>query len=279
MGDGGSLPLGFLLSALACASMSVGPGQRSGTMAVFVAPFLPFGIAFLDVFLAVVRRWISGRKIYLPDAEHIHHRLMASFSRPRLVVGILYLFTGMLSVISILLALGPHLLIPIGVLVAILVLSGTTGLLKLYRIDHLPTTLHNRRHLQFLDTFRTFMSKRIDRSESTEDLISLLECGVRDLKLDLVEVASHDRIVDRWVAECKVHAGSNRKTELRRFRHNGVEIRWTVPQHDSDTYQDCLTETWHHFLNEIEARHFVLSAGKDASFDHLTNQHQIKWAG
>ncbi|MGO9566171.1 MAG: glycosyltransferase family 4 protein [Desulfomonilaceae bacterium] len=164
MGDGGSLTLGFLLSALACASMSVGPGQRSGTMAVFVAPFLPFGIAFLDVFLAVVRRWISGRRIYLPDAEHIHHRLMASVRRPRLVVAILYLFTGMLSFISILLALGPNLFVPVGVLVAILILSGTTGLLKLYRIDHLSTTLHNRPHLQFLDSFRSMMSRIFQRT-------------------------------------------------------------------------------------------------------------------
>ncbi|MGB6067592.1 MAG: MraY family glycosyltransferase [Desulfomonilaceae bacterium] len=279
MGDGGSLPLGFFLSALACGSITIGPGQRSGTMAVFIAPFLPFGIALLDIFLAVARRWISGRRIYLPDAEHIHHRLMASFRRPRLVVGILYLFTGMLSIISILLALGPHLFVHIGLLVAVLIVTGTVGLLKLYRIDHLSTTIHNRPHLQFLDSFRSFMGRRIARSESTEDLMSLLESGVRDLKFDLVEVNSHDRIVRQWSAEFKVHPDSDRTTEIKRFQHNGVAVRWTMPTHDSHTYQDCLSETWYHFLNEIEARHLLLTAGNGDSFGRARYQPRVKHAG
>jgi hypothetical protein len=123
------------------------------------------------------------------------------------------------------------------------------------------------------------MTKRINRADSTEDLISLCECGVRDLRFDSVEIISHDRVVGQWVCKCKVHPDSNRTAEIRRFRHNGVAIRWTMPSHDSDTYQHCLSETWHHFLNEMEAKHLVLSAGKDDSFDHMTHQHQIKWAG
>jgi UDP-GlcNAc:undecaprenyl-phosphate/decaprenyl-phosphate GlcNAc-1-phosphate transferase len=279
MGDGGSLALGFFLAALACGSTAIAPGQRSGTMAVILAPFLPFGIALLDVFLAIMRRWISGRRIYLPDAEHIHHRLMASFNRPRLVVGILYLFTGMLSTLSILLVLGQELLVPVAILVAILFLCGTAGLLKLYRIDHLSQTIANRPHLQFLDSFRSFMTKRINRAESIEELMSLLESGIRDLGFDSVELIRHDRPVGRWVAEWKVHPDSNRTTEVRRFQNDGVAIRWTVPRHDSDSYQDCLTETWHHFLSEIEARHLVLSAGNGNSFGTITHRHQIKWAG
>ncbi len=279
MGDGGSLALGFLLSALACATMSVRSGQRAGTMAVFVAPFLPFGIAFLDVFLAAVRRWISGRKIYLPDAEHIHHRLMASFRRPRLVVGILYLFTGMLSIISILLVLGPNLFIPIGVLVAILILSGTTGLLKLYRIDYLSQAIANRPHFRFLDSFRSFMTRRINRAESVQDLMSLLESGVRDLKFDAVELIRRDRILVRWVAEWKAHPDSNRSTEISRFQNDEVAIRWTTPHHNSHEYQCCLSETWHHVLNDIEARYLVLRTGSGNSIGNRTYQHLAKWAG
>lgn len=279
MGDGGSLALGFLLAALACGSMAIAPGQRSGAMVVIVAPFLPFGIGLLDIFLAVLRRWISGRRIYLPDAEHIHHRLMASFHRPRLVVGILYLFTGMLSIISILLVLGPELLVHVAILVAILVLSGTVGILRLYRIHNISQTIANRPHLQFLDSFQSFMTKRINRSESIEDLMSLLESGVRDLGFDSVELIRHDRPVGRWVAERKAHPDSNRTTAVRRFQNDGVAIRWTVPRHDSDTYQRCLTETWHHVLSEIEARHLVLSAGNGNSFVTITHRHQIKWAG
>jgi UDP-GlcNAc:undecaprenyl-phosphate/decaprenyl-phosphate GlcNAc-1-phosphate transferase len=279
MGDGGSLALGFLLATLACGSMAIAPGQRSGAMVVIVAPFLPFGIGLLDIFLAVLRRWISGRKIYLPDAEHIHHRLMASFHRPRLVVGILYLFTGMLSIISILLVLGPQLLVPVAILVAILILCGTAGLLKLYRIDHLAQTVANRCHVQFLDSFRSFMTKRINRAESIEELMSLLESGVRDLGFDSVELILHDRPTGQWVADRKAHPDSNRTTKVRRFQNDGVAIRWTVPQHDSDRYQDCLTETWHHFLSEMEAKHLVLSAGCEDSFGPLNNRHQIKWAG
>jgi UDP-GlcNAc:undecaprenyl-phosphate/decaprenyl-phosphate GlcNAc-1-phosphate transferase len=279
MGDGGSLALGFLLSALASGSIAIAPGQRSGAMAVIVTPFLPFGIALLDVFLSVLRRWVSGRKIYLPDTEHVHHRLMASFRRPRLVVGILYLFTGMLSVISIMLALGPHLLLPVAILVAILVVSATTGLLKLYRIDHLTEVLANRSHFQFLDSFRSFMTKRIQRSKSIEDLISLVESGVRDLRFDSVELIRHERVMGQWTSECKEHPNSNRIIQIRRFQNDGVAIRWTMPTHDSATYQDCLNETWHHLLEDIEARYPVLSACSDDSLGHINRRHLIKRAG
>jgi UDP-GlcNAc:undecaprenyl-phosphate GlcNAc-1-phosphate transferase len=103
MGDAGSLTLGFFLGAIATSSAAVGggAGQRSSTMSVTLIPLLPFAVALVDVALAVLRRWISGKRIFLPDANHLHHRLVAEFKHPRKVVFIIYSFTALLSVTAI----------------------------------------------------------------------------------------------------------------------------------------------------------------------------------
>lgn len=107
LGDGGSLMLGFVLGALATSSAAVSPGQRSGTLIMVAAPFLPFGIALLDVILAIVRRSLSGRNIFSPDKEHLHHFLMEQIGRPREVVLILYGVSLLLSAITLTLVLAP----------------------------------------------------------------------------------------------------------------------------------------------------------------------------
>ena len=108
MGDGGSLMLGFLLGALATSNAAPEAGQRSGTMVMLIAPFFPFGIALLDVTLAIFRRWLSGQKIFFPDTNHLHHKLMQTVGSPRAVVSILYAFSALLSAMTLTFVLGPQ---------------------------------------------------------------------------------------------------------------------------------------------------------------------------
>ena len=109
MGDAGSLGLGFLLGTLATSATALSTGQRPSTMGVALVPILPFGIALLDVGISIVRRWISGRRVFLPDADHLHHRLMQEFKRPRVVLAIVYSFTALLSAAAISLVAFPSL--------------------------------------------------------------------------------------------------------------------------------------------------------------------------
>lgn len=148
LGDAGSLMLGFLLGTLATSSAAMSPGQRSGTMVMVLAPFLPFGIAILDVILAILRRSLSGRNIFSPDKEHLHHFLMEKIGRPRTVVLILYGFSLLLSAMTLTLILAPASPFFTGFMVAagILILVVLTVLVRRYTLDRLPVVLRERRN-------------------------------------------------------------------------------------------------------------------------------------
>src|SRR5207253_178463 len=70
LGDSGSLPLGFLVGALAIeASVKKAAGL---TLAV---PFVLLSIPMFDTSMAILRRKLNGRKIGQGDRAHIHHLL------------------------------------------------------------------------------------------------------------------------------------------------------------------------------------------------------------
>ncbi len=122
-------------SATSCAAIS--PGQRSGDHGHDSDPVSPFGIALLDVILAVLRRWVTGRRIFLADSDHLHHRLMEKFGQTRKVAIIIYFFSGLLSSMTLALVLGPR----SDLTVKFIAISGTVllivvvAILKLYRLE------------------------------------------------------------------------------------------------------------------------------------------------
>lgn len=71
LGDAGSMTIGLWLAALALAASRDGPiGSRA------IVPLCLLMAPLADVVLAVVRRLLEGRRFWLPDRGHIHHRLL-----------------------------------------------------------------------------------------------------------------------------------------------------------------------------------------------------------
>ena len=258
MGDAGSLSLGFLLGTIATSSVAVGggAGQRSTTMGVTLIPLLPFAIALVDVGLSVIRRWISGKRVFLPDADHLHHRLVAQFKQPRKVVLIIYGFTALLSVCAICLTIFPGLQSrPWGIALTLALSVGTVGgVLRLYRVKYFADAVANRPHFKFLDSFVLFEKNRIRRARSPEDLLALLESGVRHLDFDSVEVRNDGITVSRWVHPSPVHSDHPRRMRQMQLGLNGYVAKWTIPVHDSMDYQDALTFSWQEFMTEVDSR-------------------------
>jgi UDP-GlcNAc:undecaprenyl-phosphate GlcNAc-1-phosphate transferase len=258
MGDAGSLTLGFFLGAIATSSAAVGggAGQRSSTMSVTLIPLLPFAVALVDVALAVLRRWISGKRIFLPDANHLHHRLVAEFKHPRKVVFIIYSFTALLSVTAICLTVfGGLQSDPWGLGLALILSVGTVGaILRLYRVKYFSDAIANRTHIKFLDSFVTFEKSRAHRARSTEELLALLESGVRDLDFDSVEVFNDGTLVSKWVNPSPIHPDHPRITGEIPLGLNGYLARWSIPVHDSKDYQDTLTFSWYEFVTRVDSR-------------------------
>ncbi len=71
LGDGGSLFLGYMIAALSV-SWS-GSRALTGTIVVAVAIL---ALPLAETGVSVIRRFLSGRPIFAPDREHIHHKLL-----------------------------------------------------------------------------------------------------------------------------------------------------------------------------------------------------------
>lgn len=70
LGDSGSLPLGFLVGALA-----IEGSAKKAAGITLVAPLVLLSIPMFDTVMAILRRKLNGRNIGQGDREHIHHCL------------------------------------------------------------------------------------------------------------------------------------------------------------------------------------------------------------
>ncbi|MDI9481026.1 MAG: glycosyltransferase family 4 protein [Syntrophomonadaceae bacterium] len=85
MGDGGSNFLGFVLACLAI----MGTAKSAALISLFV-PIVILGIPIFDTFFAIIRRIHKRAPIFMPDKDHLHHRLMALGMSHRRSVLIIY---------------------------------------------------------------------------------------------------------------------------------------------------------------------------------------------
>ncbi len=97
LGDSGSLFLGFTL-----ASLAIHTSQKSSTLLAIVVPFVAFGLPLLDTSLTVVRRFLGGRPLFVPDRDHIHHRLLQNRLTLKMAVLGLYGLAALFSLGSLL---------------------------------------------------------------------------------------------------------------------------------------------------------------------------------
>jgi len=98
MGDSGALFLGFMLAVIS----TVGTLKTAAFMSLLI-PITVVALPILDVALSIFRRMRKGMGLMQPDKEHIHHRLLSFGWTHREVVLLMYIFTLLLSIASILL--------------------------------------------------------------------------------------------------------------------------------------------------------------------------------
>lgn len=86
LGDAGSMLLGLWLAGL-----SLGFAGRSPGLPLLAA--LAMIVPVLDTSSTILRRWRRHVSVFRPDAEHLHHRLLALGSTPRRATVCLWFFT------------------------------------------------------------------------------------------------------------------------------------------------------------------------------------------
>ncbi|HLH08465.1 MAG TPA: MraY family glycosyltransferase [Terriglobales bacterium] len=102
LGDCGSLFIGFVMSTLGLLLI-----RGTTSPAGIIIPMLAFGLPVLDTALAIVRRILKKQPIYMPDCEHMHHKLVArGLSAPSSALA-LYAISAFFGVISVLLVSVP----------------------------------------------------------------------------------------------------------------------------------------------------------------------------
>ncbi len=100
LGDGGSLPIGFLVAACAIVACD---GHGLGMSAVAYAALLT-GVAIFDTALVVVSRRRAGVPMVTPGRDHLTHRILSRLGSERRVAAVLVLVQAWLSLGALLAA-------------------------------------------------------------------------------------------------------------------------------------------------------------------------------
>ena len=99
MGETGSMFLGFMISVVCLM------GFKAVTLTSLVVPLMILAIPILDTALAILRRIINKKPIYIADKKHLHHQLLNKKFSQRTTVLIIYAGSILFSVASIMYAL------------------------------------------------------------------------------------------------------------------------------------------------------------------------------
>jgi UDP-GlcNAc:undecaprenyl-phosphate GlcNAc-1-phosphate transferase len=101
MGDSGSMLLGLILAAATISGVGRTDAPTNTDLAALaipvLIPLLVLAVPLTDVVLAIIRRLRRGRKVYAPDKEHIHHRLLEIGHSHRASVLLMYLWSALLA--------------------------------------------------------------------------------------------------------------------------------------------------------------------------------------
>lgn len=143
LGDGGSLFIGFLLSALGL----MGSSQHRAPLVLTMAlPALAFGLPLLEVVLSVSRRFLSGKRLFEPDRMHIHHRLLDRGLSHRQAVLVLWAASGCFGLLALVLVYPTWMGLMLSA--TLLVLLGSAGVYKLGYAEFAELSRIPRRTLQ-----------------------------------------------------------------------------------------------------------------------------------
>ena len=196
LGDCGALPVGFLLAAIAVKSSM----KASAAVAVAV-PLLALALPILDACLAVVRRVVRRRPVFVGDHDHIHHRLVDLGLTPRRAVITLYAVAVLFTALAMAVAMGPDQVTWAAAVVVLLVVWAGVRALGYWEVTEFQRSLLTR----IVAGLRTTGDTAIERAERDIARTDSIEAGWERLcatawELGMTEL--HLAPMPAWQAEC-----------------------------------------------------------------------------
>ncbi len=134
MGDSGALLLGLALGIVSLLAVA-----RSTLFISLMVPIMAAGVPVIDTAMAIIRRARAHQPIDAPDRGHIHHRLLSAGFSQRKTVLIMWGWTALLAVCSIVIAESDGLF-----RVAVIIVAAAVTIffiMKLHLLD--PVLLHH----------------------------------------------------------------------------------------------------------------------------------------
>ncbi|EMI20575.1 Glycosyl transferase, family 4, conserved region, partial [Rhodopirellula maiorica SM1] len=143
LGDAGSMMIGFFVGVLAIWSNT----KESTVLAS--APVAILALPLFDSTAAILRRWLTGRSIYVTDRAHLHHLLQAKYGS----LGMLAVVAGLCLITTTLACLSTYYSLP---WVSVIGVIFTLGILILTRsFGHAESKLVFTRAIHFCHSFST----------------------------------------------------------------------------------------------------------------------------
>ncbi|CQR26029.1 UDP-N-acetylmuramyl pentapeptide phosphotransferase/UDP-N-acetylglucosamine-1-phosphate transferase [Streptococcus varani] len=125
LGDTGALFIGFMIGVLSL------QGLKNSTAVAVVTPMVILGVPITDTVVAIIRRSLSGKKIYEADRMHLHHRLLSMGLTHRGTVLVIYAISFIFSLTSLLLNVSSRfggVLLMVSLVLGVLILSEMIGI-------------------------------------------------------------------------------------------------------------------------------------------------------
>lgn len=104
MGDTGSLTVGMIICILCMKLLQCSPDTSTNLPNTLVLAYSPLLIPCLDVVRVYLHRVRNGKNPFLPDKNHIHHKLLALGMRQRMAMVIIVLVSILFSSCNILIS-------------------------------------------------------------------------------------------------------------------------------------------------------------------------------
>ena len=231
LGDTGSMSLGFLLSVI-----SVHFTQKSSAVFSLVASILILGLPIFDLGMAIVRRALSGKRIFSADQYHIHHILLRKGFSQNQSVGVLitvaiifeglalmHIYTGDQLDALVLLAL----VVAMGIAVRVL---GYHKIIFHQRRDQVLQSVrsHGEAALEMTRQFQPLPSVLLEKSSEaiSEDLAPLVTlCQHLGWELSVVEEDVSVFFIPNQLSEQHSHV-QGIGVEILRCHDVIIQIRW-----------------------------------------------------
>jgi len=213
MGDSGSYFLGYMLATLSM----LGTIKSQAAVSIMI-PIIALGLPLMDALWAPVRRFALGKKIFQPDKDHFHHKLLKLGLTHKNAVMTLYgitVFMGILSVVCVYIRNER-----VAIVLILIGMAVIFGIRKLGYLEYLA-----------MDKIYGWLKDVTDEAGITRDRRSFL-----NLQMEIEQSKNTDEL---WDNICKA-------LERLKFDMSEMHLDGNFKREDSETGKVCIEDFAHY---------------------------------